>query len=168
MLAEKIGQENGYGTTTSSLMFGVQWDAVCVFIEHYDTNNTAETKSQWLKSNDYSKLWGNYNNSTFTMNRGYYTTAYSSNPVTWKDKTSKTGSGNWLCTTGASDQNSSLNIYDFAGNLFEFSLERYSNSSNPCTYRGGYFSYNSCASYRYGYNTYSSYYNSSARPSLFL
>jgi hypothetical protein len=151
-------------------MFGVQWDAVCVFIEHYDTNNKAETKSQWLTSNDYSKLWGNYSNSTFKMDRGYYTIKYSSNPVTWNDKTSKTNteSNYWLCTTGASDQNSSLNIYDFAGNLVEWSLERCRYSNSPCTSRGGLFSNSDSASYRGGYRTYNSIYYFSARPSLFL
>jgi hypothetical protein len=166
MLAEKIGQENGYGTTTSSLMFGVQWDAVCVFIEHYDTNNTAETKSQWLKSNDYSKLWGNYNNSTFTMNRGYYTTAYS--PVTWNDKTSKTVSGTWLCTTGASDQNSSLNIYDFGGNLVEWSLARVNHADYPCLGFGGGFKSGSYAYSGTQRAVYECSIESSARASLFL
>ena len=172
MLATKIGQENGYGTTTSSLMFGVQWNAVCVFIEKYDTNNTATTKSDWLKNKDYSKLWGNYNNSTFTMDRGYYNIETSSSPYilpeNWNANTSKTSSGSWLCTTGASEQNSSLNIYDFGGNLYEFTLERSSNSYNACTSRGGYFNGKSYASFRDRINTYYSFYIHSARPSLFL
>ena len=152
-------------------MFGVQWDMVCVFIEHYDTNNTAETKSQWLTSNDYSKLWGNYSNSTFTMNRGYYSTTYSSNPVTWNE-TSATAKGiseKWLCTTGASDQNSSLNIYDFAGNLSEWTLERFTNSKQPGVNRGASFNNDSFyASLRYNCYTYGTYYYRSARSALFM
>ncbi len=175
MLARKIGQENEYGTTTSSLMFGVQLEAVCVFIEKYDTNNTATTKSDWLTNNTYSKLWGNYNNSTFTMDRGYYNIYTSSSPYilpeNWNDKTAKTSSNIWLCTTGASNQNSSLNIYDFAGNLYEFTLERYSDFKNrPCTTRGGSFINGGGGSaYLVGVScTYNSSCFDSARPSLFL
>jgi formylglycine-generating enzyme required for sulfatase activity len=106
------------------------------------------------------------------MNRGYYTNAYSSNipsnPVTWNDKTSKTETGYWLCTTGASDQNSSLNIYDFGGNLGEWSLGRYSASFNPCVIRGDYFRYSGYATGMSLTSTGSASYYISARPSLFL
>ena len=169
MLARKIGQENGYGTTTSSLMFGVQWDAVCVFLEKFgETSDGTAFDSSYLTNNTSGKLWGNYNNSTFTMDRGYYN-IYSSGFTGWNSKASKTSSGNWLCTTGASNQNSALNIYDFGGNLFEFTLERSSYSGGPCTTRGGYFSgFNTYASGRFYSSTYVSYYLYSARPSLFL
>ena len=141
-----------------------------MFIEHYDTNNTAETKSQWLTSNDYSKLWGNYNNSTFTMNRGYYSTTYSSNPVTWNEKstTAKGTSESWLCTTGSSDQNSSLNIYDFGGNINEWTLERCSSFYSPCAGRGGSFVYDNYVSSRGIFDTYYNSYRCSARSSLFM
>ena len=33
-------------------------------------------------------------------------------------------------------------IYDFAGNQFEWTLERSMNQSNSCTDRGGFYSYN--------------------------
>ena len=170
MLARKIGQENGYGTTTSSLMFGVQWNAVCVFIEKYDTNNTATTKSDWLGSNSYSKLWGNVSNSTFTMDRGYYSTTYSNNPVTWNAKaaTAKGTSDIWLCTTGASEQNSSLNIYDFSGNLYEFTLERNTDHTYPCTLRGGGFNFHDYASRMTVHFVQGNNWISSGRPSLFL
>ena len=169
MLAEKTGTENGYGTTTSSLMFGVQWDAVCVFLEKYGkTSDGTQFNSSYLTNNTYSKLWGNYYNSTFTMNRGYYSTTYSNNPVTWNTNTTKASSGSWLCTTGASDQNSCLNIYDFAGNLYEWTLERCSNSGYPCTCRGGNFLIVSFASSRYSVTTSYSYYDLSARLSLLV
>ncbi|MCI9063092.1 MAG: hypothetical protein HFJ17_00555, partial [Clostridia bacterium] len=168
MLAEKLGEGADYSNVNTSIMFGVQWDAVCVFIEKYDKNNTARTKSNWLINSDYGKLWGNYQNSTFNMNRGFYTTAYSSNPVTWNNKANKTSSGNWLCTTGASDQNSSLNIYDFGGNLYEWTLERYSNADYPCSYRGSYFAVNGYASHRGINHTYLAYFDYSARSTLYI
>ena len=112
MLANKLGEKSSYNSVTSSIMFGMQWDAVCVFIEHFDTKNTATTKSDWVKKNEYSKLWGNYKNSEFKLDRGFYTIRYTSSPVTWVEdyNTKKTTTANWMCTTGASEQNKSLNI----------------------------------------------------------
>ena len=40
-------------------------------------------------------------------------------------------------TTGNTKRNSALNIYDLAGNLYEFTLEKSDDSSNPCVTRGG-------------------------------
>ena len=122
-------------------MFGVQWDAVCVFIEHYDKNNTATTKSDWLKKDDYGKLWGNYSKSKFKLDRGYYTTSYSSKSVTWTEgyATEKETSTECFYTTGASEQNKSLNIYDFGGNGSEWTLEQEMSSTDGevCVYRCG-------------------------------
>jgi len=123
----------------SSIIFGIQWRATCKFIEKFDKNNIAPTKSQWLTSNDYGKLWGNYNNAEFKLNRGYYTTYFNAYPVVWNEnyETKKSSTGYWICTAGASDQNRSLNIYDFGGNLSEWSLERYTDSTGtPCVVRG--------------------------------
>ena len=138
MLAEKLGKKSSYGSVTSSIMFGVQWDAVCVYIEKLDENNTATTKSGWLKNNTYGKLWGNYKTAEFKLDKGYYAKAYDSNPVTWiEDYNTKKGtSTNWLCTTGASEQNKSLNIYDFGGNESEWTLEMYGNADRPSVFRG--------------------------------
>ena len=148
MLAEKLGEKSSYGGVTSSIMFGVQWDAVCVYIEHYDKNNTAAIKSDWLKYSDYGKLWGNYGKSEFKLNRGYYTTGYSDNPVIWKEDYTTKKSTSWLCTTGASEQNKSLNIYDFGGNETEWTLESGNNDDYPCVTRADMFLGQSCAESR--------------------
>ena len=173
MLAEKLGEKSSYSSVESSIMFGVQWDAVCVFIEHYDKNNKATTKSDWLKNNTYGKLWGNYYNAEFKLDRGYYTTSsYSSNPVTWAEgyNTKKGTSKKWLCTTGASEQNKSLNIYDFGGNEEEWTLERYSNARFPCVLRGYDFDHSNFASDRNSsVITYSGgYYSNSSRSALYI
>ena len=146
MLAEKLGEKSEYNNVTTSIMFGVQWDMVCVFIEHFDTKNTASTKSQWLSNSTYGKLWGNIYDATFKMDEGFYSTTFNSNPVTWKNPAEKTKADTWLCTTGASDQNSSLNIYDFGGNLSEWTLERCDDPNYPCVNSGGDFFYSDCAS----------------------
>ena len=169
MLAEKLGKKSDYNNVTSSIMFGLQWNMVCVFIENFDTNNTATTKSDWLKNNTYGKLWGNYYNSSFKLNQGYYTTKYVST-VNWIQDyaTAKGTSTSWLCTTGASNQNSSLNIFDFGGNLYEWTLERSTYSNSPCVAHGA--SINSVNSASVWYNnriTYSSY-DTSSRISLYI
>ena len=162
MLAKKLGEKSEYSNVISSIMFGVQWDAVCVFIEKFDTNNTATTKSDWLTSNDYCKLWGNYSSSTFKLNQGYYTPTFRNDLLTWSQDCTTEKQANeeiWLCTTGASDQNSSLNIYDFGGNLSEWTLERRNNPDTTCSIRGSYFVRNMSACDRESHFVYDSFFN---------
>ena len=168
MLAEELGKKSNYSQVTSSIMFGVQWDAVCVFIQRFDENNKFGV--YWLKNNNYSKLWGNYQNSEFKLNRGYYTISYSKNPVTWtEDYVTKKGTSTaWLCTTGASEQNKSLNIYDFGGNEGEWTLERSSNADMSCVYRGSTFIYSGFASLDNIGTTYFSSYSYSSRSALYI
>ena len=47
-----------------------------------------------------------------------------------------------LLTTGATERNSKINIYDLAGNVWEWTLEKSTYTDRPCTYRGGNFNYN--------------------------
>ena len=176
--AEMLAEMLNYTGVTSSLMFGVQWDAVCVYLEHFGKIDSSATASggtsfdsSYLTSNNYSKLWGNYKNATFVMNRGFFSTTYSNTTaVTWNQYTStaKDTSTAWLCTTGASDQNRACNIYDFAGNLYEWTLERSSNADNPCVLRGNYFYNSSSASNRNYIYTIGSDYYGSARSSLYI
>lgn len=176
--AEMLAEMLNYTGVTSSLMFGVQWDAVCVYLEHFGKIDSSATASQgtsfdssYLTNNTYSNLWGNYKNATFVMNRGFYSTAYSNTTaVTWNQYTStpKGTSTAWLCTTGASDQNRACNIYDFAGNLAELTLERCSNGDYPCVSRGLNFNTSLYASGRHRHSTDYSHYGHSARSSLYI
>ena len=62
-----------------------------------------------------------------------------------------------------------LNVYDMAGNCYEWTTETSSRSSYPCVDRGG--GYNTSiyyTSYRYGYSTSGSFTNFSFRPLLYL
>lgn len=115
---------------TSSLLFGIQWDLTLKFIEE----NGGAIKSQ-ITTN--SESWGNYQNSKFNIYKGKYS---SDNGINYTDVTSKyekINSNNILMTTGNTKRNSALNIYDLAGNLYEFTLEKSDDSSNPCVVRGG-------------------------------
>ena len=131
---------------TSSLLFGIQWDLTCKFLEE----NSILTKT-YIKSD--STSWGNYKNNSLTLYRGKYNINPSSSTSAWtpygtnttnyvtSSKTSNNESYYQLLTTGASEQTNKLNIYDFAGNDWEWTLEyASSDSSNPSASRGGTYS----------------------------
>ncbi|MCI9063482.1 MAG: hypothetical protein HFJ17_02615 [Clostridia bacterium] len=130
ILANKVSVE-GY---TSSMMFGVQWNCVMVYLENCGwPNEQTDVVKGYLKTD--SKEWGNYKDSPYTMDRGKYST---DSGTTWIDKsTSQKGTNTeWLYTTGACDQNSKCNIYDLPGNVWELTLEK-SGPKNASVYRGG-------------------------------
>jgi len=149
--AQNLASKVKSGTKTSSLMFGVQWDLVLAFM----SKDTAKiTSTDVLTKN--STTIGNYSDSTFQLSQtGQY--AVSSNysvSSTWNPSTTATtnfvdssknklaqssdGSG-ILVTTGTSEKNKVMNIYDVAGNANEWTLENTSNPDLPCARRGGYF-----------------------------
>ena len=151
-LASKLSTGKSY---TSSLMFGVQWDLVLKHIEVKEVaKGTDLAKIQKALRND-SKDWGNYCNATFTINRGEYAeyknytlsttwTPYnqttSNNFVNSNVKQDQSGgNGGILLTTGASDACKKMNIYDLAGNVWEWTLEYTALTSGPCAGRGGSF-----------------------------
>ena len=128
------------GGKTSSLMFGIQWDLV---MKHIETKKGKKQEELKTKSTE----WGNYLDSTFNITKGKYSEDYGE---TFEDVGTegytKAQNVEVLLTTGATNINSTLNIYDLAGNVWEWTLEQYtSNSYSPCAVRGG--DYNN-----YGYN----------------
>ena len=111
--------------TTSSLMFGIQWNLVMKFIE----TNGPKDYSDISKN---SASWGNYSNASFDISKGknFKNSWYDTNNEYTKEE-----NDNILLTTGATDRNSVLNIYDLAGNLSEITLEKSENNKGVC--RGG-------------------------------
>ncbi|MCI8618111.1 MAG: hypothetical protein HFJ60_07790 [Clostridia bacterium] len=81
------------GIKTSSLLFGIQWDLVCKYLEVKSGLTTAEVNSD-------SSSWGRYSNTS--------------------NNTPSAGL----------ERNKKMNIYDFAGNLSEFTLEKTAAPSN--------------------------------------
>ena len=172
--AHVLAQQVNSGNYTSSLMFGVQWDLVMKFLE------TKGVSQNDLRSD--STSWGNYRGSTFTLNRGKYakygalSTWYNynqdlANCVQSSVKQSASDYENSiLLTTGASDETKKMNIYDLAGNVWEWTLEYTSSTIVPCAHRGGFY-YNDIsgisASYRHNGSTTTSDYNNGFRLSLF-
>ena len=116
-----------YGAT-SMLCTGASWDSMLDFIKDSSHSVTDST------------TWGNYSNSeTYTINRGKYAVYNTSNYTLGNfqdvgNEYSKEKSTSILLTTGATERNSSKNIYDVAGNCWEWTTE--SSSSDFRVYRG--------------------------------
>ena len=149
--AQNLASNVNSGTKTSSLMFGVQWDLVLAFM--HNKGNIADST---LTTN--SATIGNYYNSTFDLNRGKYA-QYGQLGNEWKNFDSALGSivvsnettgkmkkteqsldsNGILLTTGGTEQSNVMNIYDIAGNVIEWTLEKTSDTNYPCARRGGYY-----------------------------
>lgn len=154
--AEELAENLSKGLATTedgkgSLLFGIQWDLVLKYL-----NEKSDLKVADLISD--SSKWGNYYDAEFIINRGKYAFFESDMKLVtqWNNYTTPLinvvsndnkkliheaeygkYSGMVLLTTGAANINSKLNIYDLAGNLFEWTLEKTSNSDRPCARRGG-------------------------------
>ena len=148
--AQKLASGMSDGTNkTGSLLFGIQWDLTCKFLEEnseltYDDIATDSTN------------WGNYSESSIKITKGKYNTTPNSSDSKWQDVTVGEKNNTIFLTTGASKDTRKMNIYDFAGNEWKWTLE-YANNSGyigaACVYRGtGYYSKkpNNSTSYRYG------------------
>ena len=100
----------------TGLITGTAWDTTCHFIEDYITTlNSVST----LKNSTY---YGNYVNSTFKY-------INSSN-----EEVEKTSNSSVKIPTGSTEYTKTKNIYDLAGNVFEWTNEA---SSSDRIYRGG-------------------------------
>ena len=102
----------------SGLITGTMWDVMVQYIA---------SSSEYTSSG----TWGNYNDSSINLDRGYYTNVNSSGTtdgfkaVTSGQKSGTRASGyNYvLLSTGASDAAKRKNMYDVAGNLWEWTTE---------------------------------------------
>ena len=113
--AEKMYEGNS--SVQSGLITGTQWDI---------TINKIASKGYSLTD---SKTWGNYYDGegfSFTGKRSEYKTSDSKQYAfgsIWEENGQKTIKTYYLLTTGASDHNRAYNIYDMAGNLWEWTDE---------------------------------------------
>ena len=124
-LSNSLYNTNEYGAT-SMLCTGACWDSMLDFIKDSKHSVTDSTK------------WGNYKNSeTFEITRGSYAVYDTSNYTLGSfnnvgSKYSKMKDTSILLTTGATERNSSKNIYDIAGNVHERTTESVSSDTRVC------------------------------------
>lgn len=124
---------------TSSLLFGIQWDLVCKYIENNSTNPGTTTDSIKESILVNSKDWGNYKDIPFYITSKNARKLISSETTWNKIERNAEKTNTAVLTTGASIRNQILNIYDFAGNLSEFTLEHKKEENDTYVCRGGYF-----------------------------
>ena len=98
---------------TSTLCYGVQWDAVMTFVAdstHSISNSTS---------------WGNYKDNAWNITRttASYSKDYGESYIPITSNKKKTNSEEYLLTTGASDTFKAKNIFDLAGNVEEWTME---------------------------------------------
>ena len=130
--AQNLASNVNSGTKTSSLMFGVQWDLVLAFM--HNKGNIADST---LTSN--STTIGNYKNNLWTIKNANakYSTDYGRTFTACPNPFKKDADSKVLLTTGADSSFSVQNIYDIAGNVYEWTLEKTDRGSLPCAQRGG-------------------------------
>ena len=129
-LAKEMKPNSNY---ISGLMFGIQWDLVCKFLEVKSGFKISDINSN-------SSKWGNYNNTekAITSVKAKQST---DNGMNWKSITGvKPANSSTILSSGASEETNKMNIYDLAGNEWEWTLEKTLDSNYPCANRGG--SYN--------------------------
>ena len=123
-LSKNMYNANEIGAT-STLCYGVQWDAAMKFVAD-SAHSTSDSTS-----------WGNYRNNAWNITRT--TASYSEDdgesytPITSNKE--KTSSEEYLLTTGASDSFKAKNIFDLAGNVYEWTME--ADDSTDRVERGG-------------------------------
>ncbi len=130
--------ENIDSEYNSSLMFGVQWDCVLKYLKE---KNAVDVDGLTKDSSN----WGNYSRIEITITRGRYWSFADSYPTPlFKDvgtshtRSSSTSAAPECFSTGAIPDNmAKQNIFDLAGNVWEWTLEKTPNSSFPICYRGG-------------------------------
>ena len=136
--AQNLASSMSSAKCNSSLMFGIQWDLMLEFIKEKGGKTQEE-----LTEN--SSNWGNYKNASFDVTKGKYSTddGQTFTEVTGsytKPAITDSNTSGILLTTGATKRNSVLNIYDIAGNVWEWTLNNHhiTNRAN-CVFVGGSF-----------------------------
>ena len=137
-----------YGVV-STLTYGVQWDRTVAWMktikgenfnlldcsEYGNYSNTILAVTDFNKNAQYASAVNNKNNAI----AGYF------DVDSWTDATNFTSrSGNYIMTTGALRKANVCNIYDMAGNMFEWTMEGINVSTR--VRRGGYFAGGSVSS----------------------
>ena len=140
--AKILAERMNYGDCKGNLIFGIQWDLVLKYIEEKTVAVTEENKKTTVRTDIKNKLTsnstmiGNYKtnlwnitntNAKYSLNNGI---SFISCPY------QKESEERVMLTTGADESFSLMNIYDIAGNVWEWTLE-FGGTSYPSVNRGG-------------------------------
>ena len=126
--AKVLAEQVESGNCTSSLLFGVQWDLVLKYMNRVTDESNLIVNSTKI---------GNYCESEWNITNKLvqYSENYGKDFIACPQ--SKEYGESIALTTGADKSFSLMNIYDIAGNIWEWTLENTSNKSSHCVFRGG-------------------------------
>ena len=110
---------NGKTSVTAGLINGAAWDRTLNWIIETNSNMSL------ADINEDSTSWGNYYNSSFNFT-GKYSTDNGNNFTDVTVSTPKPENRIYLLGTGVTDYTKRNNIYDLAGNCWEWTTESYS------------------------------------------
>ena len=127
--AQALAEKMNYDEVKSSLIYGIQWDLI---LKHIETKG-AISKDKLTTD---STIIGNYSNNLWniTNSKARYSINNGESFTVGQKRKSKESA--LLLTTGADESFSLMNIYDIAGNVWEWTRGFY-NTSTPSVRRGG-------------------------------
>ena len=140
----------------TGMIWGNQWDRTLMWLMECNAKDETTGKSKEEVISD-STSWGNYYNATFT-----YTN--SSGVTATKNENSRT-----RIPTGSSDYTKANNIYDLAGNVYDWTMEAV--SANGRGLRGGNYDFDGGdrpASYRFDFYPSDSFSSYGCRAALYI
>lgn len=127
----------------TSMIFGNLWDEALEWLVKSGAIISDGTTLTYQLVSSNSTTWGNYSDATFN-----YIAANAETPLMTETKAQSTRGTR--IPAGSAEYTKANNVYDMAGNVFEWTTEAY--STNGRVYRGGSYDFSYPASYRHYYN----------------
>lgn len=113
----------------TSMILGSLWDETIEWLVKSGATNSEGTTLTYYLVGSYSTTWGNYKNATFK-----YIAQNSEKPEATENKNANSGT---RIPTGSAEYTKANNIYDMAGNMFDWTIEAYFMSDR--VNRGGFY-----------------------------